>query len=191
MPTATTGGTDAEEVGLGSQIGSIDTVWTQGTLDSTGVNTDLAIQGNSLFVVGNGKSQSYTRDGDFQVDAGGSLVTAAGGLPVQGRMAVNGQLTGPLTSITIPAGETTPANPTTQIAISGNLDASAPVFTSGSSAAVNPLDPTQTSLSQNAGSFQDMSITGYDSLGNKQDVKVVMWKTGTNTWDGGRSIHRR
>jgi flagellar hook protein FlgE len=67
--------------------------------------------------------------------------------------------------------------------MSGNLNASAAVFTSGSSAAVNPLDPTQTGLSQNAGAYQDTSITAYDSLGNPQDIKVVMWKTGTNTWD--------
>lgn len=182
MPTATYGGTDPEEVGLGSEIGSIDTVYTQGTLDNTGITTNLAVQGNSLFVVGDGSNQAYTRDGDFEVNANGGLVTSTGGLSVQGRMAVNGQLTGNLTALTIPAGETVPASATSQITVSGNLNASAAVFSSGSSAAVNPLDPTQTSLSQNAGSYQDMSITAYDSLGNAQDIKVVAYKTGTNTW---------
>ncbi|HTR79916.1 MAG TPA: flagellar hook protein FlgE [Gemmatimonadaceae bacterium] len=183
LPTATGGGTNPEDIGLGSRIGSIDTVYTQGTLDTTGVNTDLAIQGNSMFVLSKGNEQVYTRDGDFVVNADGGLVTAAGGLAVQGRMAVNGKLSGNLTNILLPTGETVPANATSQITFSGNLDASAPVFDSGSAAAVDPLDPTQTSLPQNVNSFQDLSITAYDSLGNKQNVKVVLWKTGTNTWD--------
>src|SRR3954464_11283902 len=42
------------EVGLGSQIGSIETMFSQGNLESTGQNTDLAIQGNAFFVVKRG-----------------------------------------------------------------------------------------------------------------------------------------
>src|SRR5437868_9812480 len=50
-PDASTGGTNPVQIGLGSQIGSIDTMFTQGNLETTGNNTDLAIQGNSFFML--------------------------------------------------------------------------------------------------------------------------------------------
>src|SRR5439155_11695767 len=64
-PDGEHGGTNAEQVGLGSQIGSIDTLFTQGNLESTGQSTDLAVQGNSFFVVGKGAQRYYTRAGNF------------------------------------------------------------------------------------------------------------------------------
>src|SRR5581483_1496222 len=72
---------------------------------------------------------------------------------------------------------------TTTVSLSGSLDASATVFDKGSASAVDPLDATQRALPQNANSFKDMSITVYDSLGNKQELKAVMYKTGTDQWD--------
>src|ERR1043166_7161960 len=60
-PDSTTGGLDPVQVGLGSQIGTIDTMFTQGNLETTGNNTDLAIQGNSFFIVNNGAESFYTR----------------------------------------------------------------------------------------------------------------------------------
>src|SRR5690349_14900605 len=66
------GGTNASQVGLGSQIGSIDTQFTQGNLETTGNNTDLAIQGNSFFVVKKDAQTFYTRAGNFNVDANGT-----------------------------------------------------------------------------------------------------------------------
>ncbi len=49
-----------------------------GPLETTGVPTDLAIDGDGLFVVQNGDSIAYTRAGDFIIDAGGLLTTQAG-----------------------------------------------------------------------------------------------------------------
>src|SRR5262249_55930257 len=73
------GGIDPFEVGLGSQIGSIDTMFTQGNLETTGNNTDLAVQGDSFFVVNSGAQSYYTRAGNFTVDATGTLVAADNG----------------------------------------------------------------------------------------------------------------
>src|SRR3954470_2386367 len=53
-PDASNGGTNAIQVGLGSQIGSVDTLFTQGSLESTGNNTDLAIQGDAFFMLKKG-----------------------------------------------------------------------------------------------------------------------------------------
>ena len=182
-PSDTIGGLNAVQVGLGSQIGSIDTRFTQGNLETTGTNTDLAIQGDSFFVMKKGDETFYTRAGNFQTDADGTLVSPANGFAVQGRMATNGKLGDTISTIKIPIGQSAPANPTTKVTVTGNLDASAAVFDKGAASSVDALDPVQRALPQNAGSFKDMSITTFDSLGTKHELKMVMWKTGANTWD--------
>lgn len=182
-PDGTLGGTNPVQVGLGSQIGSVDTLFTQGNLETTGNNTDLAIQGNSFFVLKKGAETFYTRAGNFQVDSTGTLVSGDNGFAVQGRTATNGVLGGSMSALKIPLGQVAPANPTTKVTISGNVDASAPAFDKGTATTLDPLDPAQRALPQNANSLKDMSITVYDSLGEKQELKMVMWKTGTNTWD--------
>ena len=53
-PTANRGGTNPTQIGLGMSISSVDQIFTQGNLESTGVTTDLAIQGPSFFVVSDG-----------------------------------------------------------------------------------------------------------------------------------------
>jgi len=65
------------QIGTGVATGGIDTMFTQGTINGTGVATDLAIQGPGFFVVKNTSTgQNFvTRDGTFQVDANGYLVT--------------------------------------------------------------------------------------------------------------------
>ena len=52
-PTQTNGGVNGQAVGNGVRIGTIDTNFTQGGLQTTGVNTDLAINGNGFFVLNN------------------------------------------------------------------------------------------------------------------------------------------
>jgi flagellar hook protein FlgE len=181
-PTGNEGGTNPVQVGLGAAIGSVDTMFTQGNLETTGQTTDLAIQGSSFFVVKNGADTFYTRAGNFQVDAAGTLVAGADGYAVEGRQAVNGKLTDTVGPITIPIGQTAPANATTKVSFAGNVDAAAAVFTKGSGAAVDPLDATQRALPANADSFKDLSITTFDSLGTKHELKVVLYKTGTDQW---------
>jgi flagellar hook protein FlgE len=176
------GGINPMEVGLGSQIGTIDTMFTQGNLETTGRNTDLAIQGSSFFVLKKGNEAFYTRAGNFQVDANGTLVSNDG-MAVQGRLATNGKLDNTVADIKIPVLAASPASATTKVSVSGNVDASANVFDKGTATTLDPLDPTQRALPQNANSFKDMSITTYDSLGTKQELKMVMWKVGTNQWD--------
>jgi flagellar hook protein FlgE len=98
-------------------------------------------------------------------------------------MAVNGRFTDGVQDIKLPFGQKTAANPTTKVSLAGNLDASAAVFDKGTAAAVDPLDPVQRALPQNANSYKDTSITVYDSLGTKHELKMVMWKVASNKWD--------
>ena len=81
------GGTNPKQIGLGSATSAIDTLFTDGSVQSTGVNTDLCLSGNGLFIVKNGDSVYYTRNGNFKFDASGYYVNSDG-LKVQGWMAV-------------------------------------------------------------------------------------------------------
>ena len=76
-PTDEIGGVNPKEVGLGMTVASIDTVFTQGNLQSTGIATDVAIQGNGFFLEKNGEKSYYTRAGAFSLDSDGTLVNPA------------------------------------------------------------------------------------------------------------------
>jgi len=71
-------GDSAVQVGTGVQVAGISTNFTQGSLSSTGVTTDLGISGNGYFVVQNGTTNYATRDGAFHFDTSGNLVNAQG-----------------------------------------------------------------------------------------------------------------
>lgn len=87
-PTGTMGGTNARQVGLGMQIDSITQLHTQGNIQTTGVVTDLAIQGDGYFrvtsdntpatLLANTQPTYYQRAGNFTTDANGTLVTSDG-----------------------------------------------------------------------------------------------------------------
>jgi flagellar hook protein FlgE len=181
-PPGDQGGTNPVQVGLGMQIGSIDTMFSQGNLESTGLNTDLAIQGDSFFTVSKGDQKFFTRSGNFQLDADGRLVSPTNGFVVQGKMAINGVFQDGIQDIVLPFGQKTAAKATSTMNLQGILNASATVFDDGLGGAGNIDSAVDRALPQNANSYVETSITAYDSLGTAQDVKVVAWKTGANQW---------
>lgn len=85
-PTANQGGTNPVQVGLGSMLGSIDQVMTQGSSQSTGKDTDVMIQGAGFFVLRNGGQTVYTRSGAFSQDSNGNLIDPGTGALVMGYM---------------------------------------------------------------------------------------------------------
>jgi len=177
-PPGDHGGINPIQIGLGAAIGSVDTLFSQGNIETTGIGTDLAIQGNAFFVVAKGNQHYYTRSGNFQIDADGRMVSPTNGFVVQGRMAVNGKF-GQVQDIVLPLGQRAPATATTQVSLGGNLDASAPLFSA------NPLDDGRTPALQAAAdpkSYVNTTISVYDSLGTKQDLKITMWKSAPDTW---------
>jgi flagellar hook protein FlgE len=111
-----TGGTNAAQIGLGVQLGSIDSVMTDGSMQATGKWSDVAIQGDGFFRVGLGDpsttpatmptEMNYTRAGNFIVNDQGYLTTPEG-FYVMGR----DNTTTPATDsyIQLPAGYTAPA----------------------------------------------------------------------------------
>ena len=109
-------------------VGSIDTIHTQGALQTTGVMTDLAVQGNGFFVLRNGDRTLFTRDGALGLDRNGTLVNPATRYRVQGWLAqdVNGQpllsTSGATQDIVVPIGSKDPAKATSRVDIACNLD---------------------------------------------------------------------
>lgn len=129
------GGANAQQIGLGVKVGSIDKVYTQGSLSQTDRSLDLAIQGNGFFMtsVDDGQSYNYTRDGGFHLDSSGNLVTTAG-YKIQGWTSnpdadfqINqNERAG---NINIEPGMVLEANPTEEIKVKANLNASTQIET--------------------------------------------------------------
>src|SRR5580658_3630329 len=83
------GNGDPIQIGSGVQVESTTANFTNGTVNSTGVASNMALQGNGFFVVNNAGSTEYTRAGDFTVNSSGQLVDPNGDL-LMGYPATNG-----------------------------------------------------------------------------------------------------
>lgn len=130
-PSTTLGGTNPKQIGLGTAVASIDLIFSDGSPQSTGKNTDVALSGNGLFVLKSGSQYYYSRDGAFEFDANGNYVLPGSGYYVQGWNAIDGSLNtnAPPTDIIVPAGKTMSATATSSVNFTGNLNAGAPVIT--------------------------------------------------------------
>jgi len=82
--TASQGGTNAMQVGLGATLASINQIMTVGSAQTTGNPTDMLLQGSGYFVLNNNGQQVFTRAGGFTNDNSGNLVDPATGAKVQG-----------------------------------------------------------------------------------------------------------
>ena len=102
-------GRNAAQVGLGVQLASIDNLMGGGSLQSTGETTDLAIEGEGMFVVADGtppavsKQVEYTRAGNFTFNDEGFLTTQSGEYVLGKKEAGNGE---PNSYIQVPKGST-------------------------------------------------------------------------------------
>lgn len=156
----TSGNGDPIQIGSGVKIEGTTSNFTNGAVASTGTAANMALQGNGFFVVSNKGVTSYTRNGDFTVNASGQL-TSAGGEQVMGFPAVNGivSTTGVLAPIAVNSNGTVPAAATTSFQADVNLDSASSV-----------------------GSTFNTPITVYDTLGTPQDLSIQYTNTGTGSW---------
>lgn len=139
-PTEELGGVNPMQVGLGMAVASIDTIHTQGSLQSTGNTTDLAIQGNGFFILKQGDKSFYSRAGAFGLDEEGMLVNPANGMRVQGWEAetIEGEsyinTASDTKELFIPVGSKDPANATQMVELACNLDKRTPEILPGAGA---------------------------------------------------------
>ncbi len=165
-PTDEIGGVNPKQVGLGMSIASIDTIHTQGSLQTTGVMTDIALQGNGFFVLKSGEKTFYTRNGAFGLDEAGTLVNPANGLRVQGwraetvegRTFINNAKS--IEDLIIPVGSKDPASATTMVNLACNLDKRTPLIPEGAGP-----------QAQIEGTWST-SFDIYDSFGDKHILQV-------------------
>jgi flagellar hook protein FlgE len=173
-PTEEVGGVNPKEVGLGMSVATIDTIFTQGNLQTTGNTTDLAIQGNGFFVLKNGDETFYSRAGVFGTDSNGTLVNPANGLRVQGWMAeeANGRqivrTSATPTDLVIPVGQKDPPKATENVRYFCNLNKNTPEI---------PENPTQDQVLE--GTWQT-EIDIYDTYGNPHQVQMNFAKVPGN-----------
>jgi len=206
------------QIAGGVIAGSRATNNVQGTIQSTTSTTDMAVNGNGFFVVqaptgfnGNqplfGGIDSYTRRGDFQLDANGYLVNGAGYF-LEG-IAIDPTTGNPVGSVATPLqfqGNFLPASATTQVNYGINLPArpntNAFVPTTPNSELLNPADfgtdptiaGTGTVVGSDVTTFVNESIDGgsvtiYDALGSPANLQMRWAKVdsvaagGTDTWE--------
>lgn len=173
-PTTEVGGVNPKEVGLGMTVAAIDTIFTQGNLQSTGVSTDLAIQGNGFFIEKNGEKSYYTRAGAFSLDNEGTLVNPANGYRIQGWMAreVNGEqvlrTSASPEDLIIPVGSKDPAKATTNVNFACNLNKNTPEIQEGA----NEADIMKGTWAT------EFNI--YDSFGTKHNLSVAFTRVPGN-----------
>jgi len=128
-PQGALGGKNAVQVGLGTTVSSMTRIFSQGSIQNTDKNTDVAIQGDGFFVVSSdgGSTYKYSRSGDFKFDGAGNFVDNNGFI-VQGWLRDKDtglvDATAPIANIQIPPGLTTPANASTQVVVKANLSSS-------------------------------------------------------------------
>src|SRR6185437_14617610 len=166
-------GVSRTAVGNGVQVAEVAQEFGQGTPTSTGNNLDLALSGSGFFITSNNGALSYTRNGAFQVDQNGYLVTSSGER-VQGYSPLSngGFNTGGLANVQLTTAESAP-QATTTAGISVNLPSNA---TAPANSPLNPADPTTYT--------NTTSLTVYDSLGAAHTAQLYFSKQGApaNTW---------
>jgi flagellar hook protein FlgE len=171
--SATQTGVSSTAVGNGASITEVAQQFSQGDIETTGNNLDLAISGNGFFTTANNGALEYTRDGEFQVNSAGDVTTASGAnLQVYPPLANGGFNTGGLSNLSLNSGDSAP-NATTTASITANLpaDAAQPPDTT--------FDPTDANSYNNT-----TSLTVYDSLGAAHTASLYFIKGATaNTWD--------
>ena len=159
-------------VGLGVTTSSVSQQFSQGNITTTNSPLDIAINGGGMFRVSNNGAIAYTRNGQFQIDKNGYVVTGTGarvnGFPVD----ATGRLTtGAPADLQISASDIAP-KPTSQLSMLMNLDSRKTV-------------PTGAFLPTDASTYSSAtSINIYDSQGNAHAFSTYLVKTATaNQWD--------
>jgi flagellar hook protein FlgE len=154
-----TGVNGGVQVGVGTQVATTETNFSNGSPTATTQSTDMALQGNGFFVVNDNGQQELTRAGNFVLSQSGALQTTSGA-SVMGYPAANGSISlgSGVQPIVLPLGQTLAAKQTGTMNIQANLDASAA-----------------------GGTVVPAPITLYDSLGGAHQATVTFTKaTGVN-----------
>ncbi|MBI3771299.1 MAG: flagellar hook protein FlgE [Gammaproteobacteria bacterium] len=170
------GGVSSTAIGGGTRLASVAQQFSQGNVDFTNNNLDLAINGQGFFIMDNNGSRMLTRAGAFRVDRDGNVVNSSNHkLQVfPATVTPTGTVfdTGRLTSLQLSTSVGSP-KATDLISSDLNLDASAIV----PAAAFNIANPQPDQYNSST------SMTVYDSLGSAHTATQYFRKTAANSWN--------
>jgi len=157
--------------GIGVEVATVSQLFTQGGVNVTGGNLDLAINGGGFFrVTMPDGTAAYTRAGEFKLDTQGNIVTNAGANLMGYPTTIAGVATSStLQALKLPTGTPIPASATAAIAAEFNLDATAPIWNV-------PLPPTPLTT-------YGTSLVTYDSQGAPVTASFYMRKSANDTWE--------
>jgi flagellar hook protein FlgE len=157
--------------GNGVAVSEIAQQFTQGNIETTGNTLDMAVSGNGFFIVSNNGALNYTRDGEFQLNSAGQVVTASGELlQAYPPLANGGFNTGGLGNISLTTNESQP-KATSTADITANLPANATPPADAPFSATDPDSYNNTT-----------SLTVYDSLGAAHTASLYFINTAPNAW---------
>ncbi|RME58404.1 MAG: flagellar hook protein FlgE [Candidatus Dadabacteria bacterium] len=169
-------------IGSGSSVNKITRIEEQGTLEFTNRPLDLAIDGSGYFIVADGATRYYTRAGNFKVNSAGYIVDQNGfsvlGFPSDGTGSLQ-----PINVNNVSQGTVK----TSEVTISGNLNASADILTNGSSDIPTVSNAGSTTSTTTYADLSDVAafstvVDVFDSLGESHTVTFFFFHTASNTW---------
>jgi len=166
-PDVNRGGTNPQQVGLGMDLSSIDTVFSVGVPDRTDRGLDVMVNGEGFFMVsadGTDNGMYYTRAGNFDIDEDGNLVNADGLRVLGYQVQEDGKIGTEIGGIIVPLAASIEPVPTKNVVMEGNLDARA---ISPDLAATPPIPETVA---------RQTEITVTDSLGTSHKISLVFTK---------------
>ena len=170
------------QVGRGVSLATITSSFAQGSFESTGSATDLAIGGAGFFVVrkpDNLSNEYYTRAGQFTFDKDGNFVNPAGYIVRGWELDANGRDLGSITDIALTS-FTSPPSATDRMTMVTNLDSSA----QNMSAALHlEWDATNTPYISDTSYEYQTTVKIYDSLGDTHDITVYYDLGSGSTWE--------
>lgn len=184
-PSDTSGGTNPMQIGLGALVGATQRMSTPGSLETTGIPSDLAVDGAGYFIVRDAAGrQYYTRDGAFSLNAENQLVNASGHL-VQGFGADENFtiVPGTLQDLRIPLGNVSIARATESVSVDGDLSAAdterqAPPAVVGAVRVATSAEDAAEFAEPELAREDQAGATGIDLLDDVQlDVKIELGRT--------------
>ncbi len=181
LPQNVYGSAGISQLGTGTGMTRISTVFGQGSITSSENALDMAIGGDGFFVVADGVSDYYTRAGEFYLDDDGFVISAEE-LNLQGYNATNGTLGATLGDLQIDLNALAPAE-TEALVMAANLSADADFATTPVSALTLTTGTGDTVEDASDQADFATSVTVYDTLGVAHEVTLVFERTGTNDWD--------
>lgn len=182
QPNDSIGGTSAFQIGLGARTSAVTRNWGQGAFETTGVTTDLGLQGNGMFMLRRENEIFYSRAGNFEFDSVGNLVNPQNGAVVQGKMATTAGVIPPgnnYDDIVIDPNTKVPAVATKNVEWGGNLSSVAPVTASENVVHNGNLD--SDAIAGDA-AIESQSVI-YDSGGNQYTFKTSIDPLGGNAYN--------